>query len=169
MRVPAWLAGLVLVAGLGGGYFVYSWWASPERAVRSRLHDLAATLSVSGKGGDAGRVARLAQLRRYFADDVHLRWGASGPEIVSRDALMGILSGWTPSPGGWTVEFVDMTVTVGPDQDAAEVHLTVKVTGHDARTGEPTIDAREANVKIAKRNGEWVMTDAETSDTLQRP
>ena len=146
--------------------FVFKWWTNPERLIRNQLHGLAAALSIPAKGGDLSRVARLAQLRRYFADDMHVRWG--GAEIASRDALMGILSGWSPAPGGWTVEFVDLNVTVGPDATTAQVHLTARISGRDPRTGEPTIDAREATVKMGKRNGDWVLTDAEATETLQK-
>jgi len=43
------------------------------------------------------------------------------------------------------------------------------ISAHDARTGEPTLDAREARLGMAKRNGEWVVASVETTDTLERP
>src|SRR2546428_4949366 len=97
-----------VVAGVLIGFFAYQWWTSPERAVKSRLRALAATLSVPAHDGDLGRVTRLTQLRHYFADEVRLRAGASGPEIASRDALLGMIGAFTPPPGGWTIEFVDV-------------------------------------------------------------
>ena len=154
---------LVVIGVLG-----YRWWPSPERVIRNRLGGLARTLSVPANDGDLGRVTRLAELRHYFAEDVHVRVGAAGPEITSRDALLGLIAGWTP-PGGWTIEFVDLHVTLGQEATTARVYLTAKVSGRDARTSEPTLDAREANLLMAKQNGAWVVTSAEAAETLQRP
>ena len=53
----------VVFAALAG-YFSYQWWFNPHRAVKRRLGDLAATLSVPPGEAELGRVARLAQLRR---------------------------------------------------------------------------------------------------------
>jgi len=149
-------------------FLAYHWWPSPERAIKNRLGELAETLSVPVNDGDLGRVTRVAQLRHYFAEDVHVRASASGPEITSRDALLGLLGGWTPPPGGWTIEFVDVQVTLG-QESTAQVYLTAKMSGHDPRTGESTLDAREANFTMAKQHGDWVVTSVEATETLQRP
>lgn len=166
---PVIVAFVSLVSFVVIGFFVYHWWPSPERAVKNRLGELATTLSVPANDGDLGRVTRVAELRHYFAEDVHVRASASGPEITSRDALLGLLGGWTPPPGGWTIEFVDVQVTLGQESATAQVYLTAKVSGHDARTGAAILDAREANLAMAKQNGDWVVTSVEATDTLQRP
>lgn len=158
---------LVLLVMIAFG--VYYWWPSPERAIKNRLGELAGALSVPANDGDLGRVTRVAKLRHYFAEDVRVRAGASGPEITSRDALLGIMGGWTPPPGGWTVEFVDVHVALGQESTTAQVHLTAKVSGHDPRTSEPTLDAREATLTMAKRDGDWVVATVEATETLQRP
>ena len=66
---------------------------------------------------------------------------------------------------------VDVQVTMVSD-DAARAYMTVEVNAHEAQTGRLTVDAREANVNLAKRDGEWVVTNAETRDppeTVARP
>jgi hypothetical protein len=150
-------------------FLAYYWWPTPERTIKNRLRGLAETLSVPVNDGDLGRVTRVAELRHYFADDVHVRTGAARSEITSRDALLGLVGGWTPPAGGWTIEFVDMQVTVGQESTAAQVYLTAKISGHDAQTGEATLDAREANLTMSKPGSEWVVTSVESVDTLQRP
>jgi hypothetical protein len=129
---------------------------------------VAATLSVPAGDSEAVRVTRLAQLRRYFAEDIHVRAGASGPEISSRDLILAAIAGWTPSAGGRDVQFVDVQITVDSDT-SARAYLTVEVTSPDGQARRPTVDAREANVLLAKRNGEWVITSAESKETLTRP
>ncbi len=158
-----------LVSFVAIAFLIYQWWPSPERAIKNRLGGLAKTLSVPANDGDLGRVTRVAELRHYFAQDVRVRAGASGPEITSRDALLGLIGAWTPPPGGWTIEFVDVQVTLGQQATSARVYLTAKVSGHDARTSEPTLDAREANFSMAKQDGDWVVTSVEAAETLQRP
>jgi len=150
------------------GYFGYQWWFNPARAVKRRLGEVAATLSVPAADSDVGRVTRLAQLRQYLAEDIHVRAGASGPEITSRDVALGAIASWTPSPGGWDVQFVDVQITVDSDS-TARAYLTVEVTSPDRQTRQPTVDAHEASVVLAKRNGEWVITNAESKETLTRP
>jgi hypothetical protein len=155
----------VVVIALGA----YLWWPSEERAVKNRLRRLAETLSVPAQSNDVGRVTRLAQLRRYFADNVEVRSGGSEPQTIPLDALLAAIASWTPPPGGLTIEFVDEQVTIQPDAAGAKVYLTVKISAHDARTGEPTVDAREAHLGMVKRNGAWIVASVETADTLERP
>ena len=150
-------------------FFAYQWWPSPERAIKSRLGSLAKTLSVPANDGDLGRVTRVAALRHYFAEDVRVRASGSGPEVTSRDALLGLIGAWTPPPGGWTIEFIDVQVTLRQEATTARVYLTAKVSGRDARTGEATLDAREATLSMARQNGDWVVTSVEAGETLQRP
>ena len=150
------------------GYLGYQAWLNPARAVKRRLGELAATLSAPAADSDVGRVTRLAQLRQFLAEDIHVRAGASGPEITSRDVALGAIASWTPAPGGWDVQFVDVQITVDSDS-TARAYLTVEVTSPDRRTRQPTVDAREASVVLAKRNGDWVITNAESKETLIRP
>ena len=147
------------------GWLAYSWWLSPERAIKRRLKDLGATLSVPANDTELGRVARVARLRGYLAEDIHLR--AGGQQLASREALLAVAAGFMPS-GGLTVEPVDVQVAVGPDTATAEVYLDVKLTSPGS-TGGPIVDAHEGKVTMAKRNGEWVITDAESQQTLTRP
>jgi hypothetical protein len=83
---------IAMVIALAGGYAAYRWWFDPAHAVKRRLDQLAATLSVTGHEGDVARVARIARLRGYFAPEVRIRVEPSGPAINSREELLGIVS-----------------------------------------------------------------------------
>jgi hypothetical protein len=150
------------------GYITYQWWYNPTRAVQRRLGELATALSSTDHEPDMSRITRLAELRRYFSADVHVRAGAPWPEIASRDALMSLIAGWTPPPGGWNVQFVDVQVTM-ESAEAARAYMTVEVNGRDVQTGQPTVDTREGNINLARRDGEWVVTKAEARETLEKP
>ena len=90
------------------GYFGYQWWLNPARAVKRRLGEVAATLSMPASESQMARVARLAQLRRYLAENIHVRAGASGRELTARDEVLAVAAGWRPSEGGWDVHFADL-------------------------------------------------------------
>jgi hypothetical protein len=162
---------VVVVFAVLFGYLGYQWWWNPARAVKRQLGELAARLSVPATETDLARVTRVAQLRRYFAPEVRVQFGAGGMEITSRDALLAAVSVVRPSPGGWDVQFVDVQIKID-SSSASRAYMIVELKGRDARTGEPTVDAREASVTLAKQNGDWVITTAESREypgTAPRP
>lgn len=156
---------VVVVFAVLIGYFGYQWWWNPARAVKRQLGELAAKLSVPANEADLARVTRVVQLRRYFAQDVRVQFGTGGPEITSRDALLAAVSTMRPPGGEWEVQFVDVQIKMD-SSSASRAYMTVELKGRDARTGEPTVDAREASVTLAKQNGDWVITTAESRETL---
>ncbi len=144
------------------GYFSYQWWFNPTRAVKLRLGQVAEALSVPAADTDLGRVTRLAQLRHYLADDIHVRAGSAAPELTSRDQVLGAISRWTPPPGGWDVAFADVQIVMESDS-AAHAFLSVEITTRDPQ-GQPSMDARDASVDLGKRGGEWVITSGESKE-----
>jgi SnoaL-like protein len=149
------------------GYFGYQAWLNPARAVKRRLGEVAATLSTPAGESQMSRVVRLAQLRRYLAENIHVRAGTSGRELTSRDQVLAIAAVWKPSEGGWDVHFADLHITV-ESEAAARAYLTVEVTTPDPQ-GRPSVDARDATFALARQNGEWVITEAEAKDLPPHP
>ena len=158
---------VAIVVALLVGYFSYQWWFNPARAVKRRLGDVAAALSIPAEDSDIGRIARLAQLRRYLAENVRVHAGASAPEVTSRDVVLGIVGAFTPPPGGWDVGFADVQITLDSDS-TARADLSVEITTRDPQ-GQPSMDSQDAAVLLAKRDGEWVITSAETKRPPVRP
>jgi hypothetical protein len=149
------------------GYFGYQWWFNPARAVKRRLGEVAAALSVPESDTGINRIARLAQLRRFLADNIHIRAG-SAPDITSRDVAIAIVAGWKPPAGSGDVHFADVQVFIESDS-AAHAYLSVELTSLDRASGQPTVDARDASVDLAKREGEWVITKAESKHPVVSP
>lgn len=148
-------------------FFVYQWWFNPTRAVQRRLNEIAATLSAGDNEPSIARIGRAAQLRKYLANDVHIRMGTQ--ELTSRNQIVGAVGAFNPPPGGWNIQFVDVQIRVNHDTNAdADAYMTIEVNGRDPRTGQPTVDGREVAVTLKKVDGEWVVATAETQDTLQR-
>ena len=149
------------------GYFGYQWWLNPARAVKRRLGEVAAVLSMPADESQMAKVARLAQLRRYLAENLHVRAGTSGRELTSRDEALAVAATWRPSEASWDVHFSDLSLTMESDA-TARVYLTVEVTTPDPQ-GRPTVDTRDAVVALGKQNGEWVITEAESKDRPATP
>ena len=152
----------ILLIGAG----VYKWWPSDERAIRRQLDALADVLTVPSTDTDLARITRLAELRNYFAPDVRIHFG--NQDVISRDVLLALVQRWAPPQGGIFVEFVDVAVNVD-DNDTARISLTAKASSPDVRTGEQTVDVREANVGMAKQNGDWVITSVEPQEARETP
>jgi hypothetical protein len=148
------------------GYFGYQWWFNPSRAVKQRLGEVAAALSVPESESETAHVIRLAQLGRYLADDLRVRAGSS--EIRSRDAAVAAAGGWKPEPGSGDVHFADVQVFIESDT-AAHAYLAVELTRRDRESGQPTVDSRDASVSLQKRNGAWVVTAAESKEMPAQP
>ena len=147
---------LVIVAAVA-----FALWPNEERIVRGRLTDIAAIMTVPANESDIARLTRVAQLRDYLAQNLKVRYGSQ--EATSRDMVLGALAEWGRSRDGVKVEFVDVQVTLDrANPDAATAYLTAKISGRD------TVDAREANVRLERLGGKWVVTGAETRETLTR-
>jgi hypothetical protein len=152
----------VVLAALAG-YFVYQWWFNPNRIIKQRLGDVASALSAPATEDDLARIARIGRLRRYLDDKIHVRIGRAGPEFQSRDEAIGAAVGWKPAAGGWSVDFADVDVRVNAD-DTARAFVTAEVTTRDPQTGQPTVDSRELSFSLGKKNGEWLIGEAEVKD-----
>src|SRR5258705_304073 len=75
------------------GYFTYQWWFNPSRAVKRRLGEVAAALSVPSQEVEVGRIARVAQLRKYLAPDIRVRVGDPAQEMTPRDTVLALVAG----------------------------------------------------------------------------
>jgi hypothetical protein len=90
---------VALVIAALAGYFTYQWWFNPTRAIKRRLGEVAAALSVPAPDSDIARIERLAQLRSFLADDVRVEVRGEQP-IETRDAVLAIVGGFRPAAAG---------------------------------------------------------------------
>jgi hypothetical protein len=148
------------------GYFGYQWWFNPARAIKGRLGELAAVLSVVPGETDSARVMRLAKVGRYLAEDVRLGVGTPPVEFGPRGALLSGLASWAP-PGGADVQFADLQVAIDSESEA-RVQTSVELTTRDPQTGQPTVDARDVNIRVTLQAGGWVVAGADSKSPLQR-
>jgi hypothetical protein len=156
----------LLLGALLVGAALFKWWPSDERAIRRELDAVADTLTVPPTDTELAKVARLAALSNHLAPDIRLRLGTR--EIASRDLAVGLVSRWTPPPGGVFVAFSD-TVVEAADDGTATVFTTARVTTRDPQTGESVTDAREATIGFGKRDGEWLITNVDSAEAPLPP
>lgn len=149
------------------GYFAYQWWFNPSRAVKRRLGEVAAALSMPPNETQMATVARLARLRGYLAENVHLRAAATARELTSREEALAVAAVWKPSPNGWDVHFADLHITL-ESKEAARVYLTAELTTPDPQ-GHPMVEGRDATVAVVLRDGEWVVTEVEIKEPPRLP
>ena len=159
---------VIIAAGVG-----YRWWTSDERAIRASLSEIAESLTIPVNEAGLGRVTRVAMLRNNLAPEIEISGTASPAEgaeasqrIVGRDAALAFVGGWSPPPGGMTVEFVDMQVTVDAGRSRAIVKSTAMVTSGTSE--QATVDAREVVVGFSRIDREWLVTSARLEETLRR-
>ena len=151
------VAAIIFAAMIAG--LLYRYWPSDERSIRRHLSNLAEVLSIPSTDTEVERITRFAALREYFAPNLRIR--VDGQEIVSREALLGLLDQLKLPPGGAAVEFVDVTVALAEDRATAQVGLTAKLSTTNASTGESTIDERLVDLAMNKVDGDWVISAAE--------
>ena len=154
----------VMMSGCGGG---------DEGAIKNQMSAIAQALSVPASEGELGRITRIASLRNALAENIQVSTGAPvrpgaqiPPELVGRDAVLGLAARWSPPRAGVTVEFVDVQVTVADGGATAQVYCTAQATSGPPE--QPVVDARELTVGFAKIGGEWLVSSVRPEDTLTR-
>lgn len=134
---------------------------------------IAESLTVPAHDGELGRLARIAAVRNALAPDVTLSMAVTArpgvqvpPALVGRDAVLALAGRWVPPPGGVTVEFVDVQVTLDDSRVNAQVYCTAQVSsGPDDR---PLVDARELTLGFSRIDGTWLITSVRPEETLVR-
>ena len=139
-------------------YFSYQWWFNTGRVVKRQLGEVAAALSSPANEQNAERLARLARLRQYLADDVRVRVGEH--EVAPREPILAAVATFRPPAGGIDVELVDTKVTMD-SHTAAHASARVDLTTFDQRNGQPMVDSEDATVRLEKRGDRWMITSAE--------
>ena len=115
-----------------------------------------------------GSVARAAQIGAYFTDDVVVELGQGMGPIQGRESVTGMAARLPPGPGGYDLQFDDVSVNVAPHGDAADVDAAAMLTRRNDATGERSVDAREVSLGMRKVDGVWRIARVTAVDTLRR-
>lgn len=161
-----------VVVALGGavlGWALWTWWPSEARRIRRRLDELAETASVPAGESALARLARAAQIGRFFTEDLVIDLGPPYPPLRGRGALVGLASRLEPPPGGAQVAFTDVAVTVAPDGATATATLTATGSVVDRVTRDTIVEARALQVGLRQLDGEWLIAAVKAVSPIVGP
>jgi ketosteroid isomerase-like protein len=168
MTRAALVRAIVAVAALAAGVWAfYTFWPSDESAIRRQLDALAATVNEDAAEG-LGSVARAAQIGAYFTEDVVVELGQGMSPIQGRESVIGMAARLPAGPGGYDLQFDDVSVTVAPEGNAADVNAAAMLTRRQDPTAERSVDPREVSLGMKKVDGVWRIARATAVDTLRR-
>jgi len=138
---------------------------SPERAIRSRLNNLAEEASFGQMEGTLSKATGLFGLLDYFTTNVEVRVEARGfgaHTFNGRDELMEYVKFLRVHFSSMKLELVDINITVDPDKKTAKANLT----GKAQVSGERDPWLQEIDVYLKKVDGKWLIEKVETVRTL---
>ena len=152
-----WLAALI-IAGVWGWGLLHP---NPERVIRQRLAEVAQVASFSGKESPLAQAANSQKLTTFCTPDIEIPVDISGHgqhTVSGHDELFQGAMGARALVRGLKVEFLDVSVTVGPDGQTAIVRLSAKGTV----PGEKDLLAQELKMSLKKIGGDWLIQRIET-------
>jgi len=152
-----------IVVAVLAGYFAYQWWFNPNRIIKQRLGELAATLSAPDNEAPVARIARVARVRRFVDERLRVTMGRSG---YSRDEALGAAAAWPIPPGGVILDFADVDVRVNSD-GTARAFATAQMTTRNVQTRQPvSLGSVEVVFSLTKQSGDWLI---DAADVKQEP
>lgn len=166
MRV--WLARVALLSALGAAGF-WAWqflFPTPEHVIRKRLGELAAAASISSSEGQLAKLANTQKLVSFFTSDVQVTVDVPGRSMQTFNGRVEIQQatlGARGFLGSLKVQFVDVIVSVGPDKQSAQAHLTATV----SLPGEKLPEVQELEMGFKKVDHDWLINHVETVKTLR--
>ena len=158
------LLGAIALIGIG----VWIWltfFPSPEKAIRSRLNNLAKTVSFEPKDGTIARGYSAQKAAGFFTLDAEVQVDVRGMEPLhfnGRDEIQQALMWGARSLRGLKVEFLDINVTLEAGKQTAKANLT----GRWTVSGNRDFDVMEFNFLLRKVDGNWLIYRVETVKTL---
>ena len=166
--VKQWLWRVVLVAVLGGVAF-WGWhllFPGPERLIQNQLIQLSRVASIPANESQLGHMASAQKLTSFFTPDTELVVDVPGRlqhTFNGRDEVLEAAAGVRTTLRSLTVEFFDFVITVAPDKQTALVQFTAKAT----MPGESVPEVQRVKAEFKNRNGEWLISHAETVKALR--
>lgn len=138
---------------------------SPQKIIRQRLEAVARCVSFAPGEGTLVRLAGAQGLAGYFATNAEISVEIPGHDrlvISGRDEITQATLTARSAFGSLGVKFLDISVNVAPNRQAATVDLTVDVSISDQKD----VMVQETKILLHKINGEWLILRVETVRTL---
>lgn len=160
MKIAFRVVLLAVLAALGAWLWTVLF-PSPEKIIRRRLDEVAKHVSFAANESTLARLASAQGLADYFATNVEVNVNTregDRQEFVGRPQITQAALGARSALGSLSVKFLDVNVTVAPDQQSATADLTV-----DANvSGQPNAIVQEVKITLQKIGGQWLITRVAT-------
>lgn len=137
----------------------------PQKVIRKQLATMAREACVNPNQSPLATVANAHRLAEYFSTNVVVRLevpGGGEHTFSSREEIMHAAAAALASVNGLKVQFLDVTVTLGPDRLSAVAELTLKA----ELAGDPELNVQEMKFTLQKFGGHWLIIRVETVRTL---
>lgn len=158
----------ILLLVIVGVLIVWLWtvfFPSSEKVIQRKISSLATVATISANDSNITRVGKANTLVSLFASDAEIIIAVSGQNgrtFSGRDEIRdAALAGFTSLPT-LNVEFLDVSVRLGPERQTADVSCTAKVNAGDRKD----YGVQEMHFQLKKVDGEWRISLAETVKTL---
>jgi len=138
---------------------------SDEAIIRKRLAKVAELMTFSSKEGTLARAMNVDAAAGYFARDVEIIVDTPAQPMLmlsGRDELKQRALAVRMSLKGLEVKFLDLNVTLSPDNTTA----TVDLTGEAHLPGDRDLFVQELKFFLRKIEGKWLIVRIETVRTL---
>jgi hypothetical protein len=129
--------------------------------------EVAQAASFQSNEGPLAKVNNTAKFAGYFSSDVEIIVdvpGRSRQTFSGRDELFQAANAARVAIGALSVEFLDITVTLGEDRTSAVVELT----GRAKIPADKDFIVQELKFLLKKIGGDWLIQRVETVKTLSR-
>jgi hypothetical protein len=156
------LLAIVITAG------VWLWtvfFPSAQKVIRQQLAAVARDASSNPNQNPLVSAANAQMLAAHFSTNVAVQLDVPGRvqhTFNSREEIAQAAVFASSSANGIQVQFLDVNVTVGPDQQSAVADLTLKAQA----AGDKDFTVQEMKVTLQKTDGKWLITRVETVRTL---
>ena len=158
---------LVLLAAAAAAC-VWLWtvlFPGPEKIIRKRLASVAAEASFKAGENPLITANRAENFASRFGTNVEININLpthGEHDFVGRDDIMQAVAGMRSRVSSLKVEFLDVSVTLGPDKLSATANLTVKA----QTASDKDFFVQEMKITFQKIEGDWLITRVETVRTL---
>jgi hypothetical protein len=164
MNRVARLVAVVLI--IGAAIWAWTWFfPSPQKAIRKRLDEVAATASFSANEGQVAKFQNVQKLMSFCTPDIQISIDAYGQHVTSgsKDELFqATMYARTQLFGSLKLQFVDPVVTFAPNGQTAFVNVTVRGTVPN----EKEMMVQECKFTFQKDGRSWLIRKVETVKTL---
>jgi len=151
---------------LGGGFCAWRvLFPPPEKVIRKQLTELARVVSIAPNEAPLARAVNAQKLSTFFTREVAVQVDVPGHgqvRLTGNDELLQAAMTARSSMSGLQVEFLDISVALGPDKESAVANLT----GKARIPGERELLVEEFKFGFRKAGRNWLIDQVQTVKTL---